>query len=145
VSTKQHREATLGGYDGPFFPASLKELRRQLDVRMFGGSTLVQAGQAIEGYTDVRQYQTRDGYDWYRGLRFESQAGLVLVLIPWSLDQKKAGGTLADRSIAVHTRRCSEDEVDRIVQELARAIERLNQEIDAQEAEAEPCPAHQAC
>jgi hypothetical protein len=123
VSNKKHTDAILAGYDGPFFPASVDDLRKQLDeVGRYNGDWLKKAGDTIDGFVgEVDRPTTSDGYVWFWSLEFSCGSGKVTVLIPWSQDWEQSDGTQGDRGIAVHTKNTDEATANEVVLQCVEA------------------------
>ena len=123
MSNMKHAEATLAGYEGPFFPPEVDELHRQLDrTGGYDGAWLKNIGETIEEFQDISRPTTSDGYVWFWSLDFSIGRGKVLVLIPWAQDWDKTDGTQSDRGIAVHTRGVDELTAAQVVQKLVSAV-----------------------
>lgn len=126
MSTTEHHDAMLSGYLGPFFPESVRKLREQLDrLEGVNGYTLGIIATRLHGEASRDHNVTVDGYFWFWGIEFNNSD--VVILIPWSQDWGKTGGTQADRSIALHVRSGSPATGDAIVERLTRLLE---EEID---------------
>ena len=122
MSNEKHAQAILEGYEGPFFPPSVDDLREQLDqAESFNAYRLRTIFDNLEGFAGTGQPYTSDGYFWFCSLGFVKKRGLVIVLIPWSQDWDKRDGTMSDRSIAVHLLGTDEADAEEIVQRLVVA------------------------
>ena len=126
VSNEKHTQATLDGFEGPFFPSSIDELRKQLDiVGLPNGSWLEDSARNIEGFVDhLVRPTTSDGYTWFWSLEFFEGSGKVAILIPWSQDWDKSDDTQSDRAIAVYAHGVDEVTVELVVQQFTLAVER---------------------
>lgn len=125
MSNKKHVDAYLEGYDGPFFPASVDDLRKKLDqVAGCSGSWLHRAAKIVDGYVEgFDRPTTSDGYCWFWSMEFARGSGSVVILIPWSQDWDGADGTQSDRGIAVYTKETDVAVANDVVQQYITAVE----------------------
>ena len=100
MSLSKHLNATLDGWDGPFYPEPfMQDLGDSLRVSASNGMQLIAFARTIAGHGDAYdRVVTGDGYSWYWMLEFEVQGGSVRVAVP------RASNGQWHRSMAVYTK-----------------------------------------
>lgn len=123
MSKKQHSDATLEGWNGPFFPESLKQIRETQNNRNIkNGDLLEKSGKRVCGFRGIYRPQTSDGYFWFWGLVFLRLFGQAAVLFPWAQDWNAEDGDQSDRSIAIYTK--GYVNVEHVIRQLTKAMEK---------------------
>ena len=99
MNRTQHPEATLRGYEGPYYPKiaiRLDEMLGGMTSQGLGYEQLVAACQQVEGFDKIEHFiETQDGHRWYSALQFsDNDADDEEIVTLFLLD--------AERAIAVY-------------------------------------------
>ncbi len=126
MSMQQVPDATLPGWEGPFYPTSTAQLVEAMDARPEAErnrTALERVARRIDGFLSCTRLTSADGYGWFWTLEFQVKgSSRVLVALPWSQDWDQRDGTQLDRSPAVYTRRATSDQVASVLTSLIRVM-----------------------
>lgn len=126
----QHHNAALPGYDGPYFPASTRELDDLLanaPLEPYNALWIERTALKVPGHKfNSRSVRTSDGYEWHCGLAFDVGSSIIMILVPW---RKQSHA----RSLAVYARNADEAACKKVLRDFIEAIRR-QQSLDAIDA-----------
>lgn len=106
---RQHERAKMPGWNGPFYPQTVKRLAIVLRTTpretLVNGKAFDAAAGVATRYVECRRGQSNDGYWWQWVVEFatcENGDGKVLVAIPYQRDHDCQDGSWMDRAPAVY-------------------------------------------
>lgn len=119
MSNKEHPDAILYGYRGPFFPESVKSLHQLLyrnQSLSLTGTVIIEMLIGTPLNIRVERLRTADSYTWFWCLVVRKYRTEIVIALPWTQDFSKSDGTQSDRHIALYTKgRVSDEEIDEII------------------------------
>lgn len=104
MSNRQHPDAKLPDWEGPYFPDGLAALSSAL---IAAGYTTVNPawiqdfGGRFVDFLGDGPCKTADDYWWFQSLHYGYEGGEVLIVLPHENDETQTDGSRRDRSMAV--------------------------------------------